>query len=73
MNKLEQILSELMKLEYDINAFCVVLKALKAYCEAKNDEELKMLIYIVERQVQVLGKQLADDITKLDEYLLEIK
>ncbi len=73
MSTLEEILTKLMKLEYDINAFCVVLKALKVYCEAKNNEELNAIIWLAEKQIQDLRKQLADSITKLDEYLLESK
>lgn len=71
MNTLEKILSDLMQIEYDINAFCVILKALKGYYEVKNNEELNAVIWMMEKQMQSFEEKLANNITSLDEYLLK--
>lgn len=73
MHTLEEILTKLMKIEDDIQAFCVILKALKVYHEEKNKEEINAIIWLTEKQIQEIEKQLDDSITKLDTYLLENK
>ena len=73
MNTLEKILSELMGVEYDIKALCVVLKALEKYYETSGIEEVNALICLVKGQIQTSSNQLANSITELDKYILESK
>lgn len=73
MNTLEKILSQLMGVEYDINALCVVLKALEKYYETSGIEELNALICLVKGQIETSSNQLANSITELDRYILEGK
>lgn len=73
MNTLEKILSQLMGVEYDINALCVVLKALEKYYETSGIEELNALICLVKGQMETSSNQLANSITELDRYILEGK
>lgn len=73
MNTLEKILSQLMGVEYDINALCVVLKALEKYYETSGIEELNALICLVKGQIETSSNQLANSITELDRYILESK
>lgn len=44
MNTLEKVLSDLMGVEYDVKALCVVLRALEKHYEAEGIEELNALI-----------------------------
>jgi len=73
VDKLEKVLSELMNVEYDIKALCVVLKALEVYYEAAGTEELKAVICIVKNYVGSSLNQLANSITELDGYLTHQK
>ena len=73
MERLENILSELMGVEYDVNALCTVLKALEAHYEAAGTEELNAVICLVKRHIESSLEQLANSITELDKYLLEKK
>lgn len=73
MNTLEKILSELMSVEYDMKALCVVLKALEKYYETSGIEELNALICLVKGQIETSSNQLANSITELDRYILESK
>ena len=47
MYSLEKILSELMGVEYDINALCVILRALEKHYETSGIEELNALIALL--------------------------
>lgn len=73
MERLENILSKLMGVEYSIDALCVVLKALEAHYEAAGIEELNAIICLVKEHIETSGQQLADSITELDKYLLSQK
>ena len=73
MNTLEKILSELMNVEYDIKALCVILKVLEKHYAEEGIEELNALICVVKGQIETLSNQLANSITELDRYVLESK
>ena len=71
MNTLEKILSELMGVEYDLKALCVVLKALEKHYESNGIEELNALICLVKGQTETSSKQLSNNIKELDKYILQ--
>lgn len=73
MNSLEKILRDLMNVEYDIKALCLVLKVLEKYYAEEGIEELNALICIVKGQMENSSKQLSNSITELDRYYLECK
>ena len=73
MYSLEKILSELMGVEYEINALCVILRALEKYYETSGIEELNALICLVKGQIENASNQLAKSITELDRFLLDSK
>lgn len=71
MNKVENILNELMVIDYDIKALHVVLRALEKHYEAEGIEELNALICLVKRQIETSSKQLSNSIKELDKYILQ--
>lgn len=73
MKKLEQILSELMNIENDMQALSVVLTILKIHYETNSSEELTAIICVAENEIKYTKSKLADTITELDYYLLEEK
>jgi len=73
MERLEKILADLMGVEYDVNALCVVLRALEAHYEAKGTEELNAVICLVKGLTETYSKKLANSITDLDRFLLDSK
>lgn len=73
MDRLEQILAELMGVEYEVNALCVVLNALEKHFETSGIEELNATIILVKGQTETYSEKLASSITKLDRYILDNK
>lgn len=73
MDRLEKILAELMGVEYEVNALCVVLSALEKRFEIEGTEELKAVICLCKRLTETYSEQLANSITDLDRYLLDSK
>ena len=73
MDRLEKILGDLMGVEYDINALCVVLGALEAHYEAKGTEELNAVICLFKGQTKAYSERLANSITELDRFILDSK
>lgn len=71
MNTLEKVLSDLMGVEYDVKALCVVLRALEKHYEAEGIEELNALICLVKGQIETSSKQLSNSIKELDKYILQ--
>lgn len=73
MDRLEKILAELMGVEYEVNALCVVLNALEKHFETSGIEELNSTIILVKGQTEMFSERLASSITDLDRYLLDNK
>lgn len=73
MDRLEKILAELMGVEYEVNALCVVLNALEKHFETSGIEELNATIILVKGQTKAYSDRLANSITDLDRYLLDSK
>ena len=71
MKRLEMILSELMRIEYDIKAFSVVIRALEKRYELEDAEELKAILCLFRGQTEACSAQLANSITELDRFLLD--
>lgn len=73
MNELEIILSQLMNIEYNMDSLCIILQILKTYYQTSGTDELNAIICIIENQLNDSKKNLANSMTKLDNYLLENK
>lgn len=73
MDRLEKILGDLMGVEYEVNALCVVLNALEKHFETSGIEELSAIIILVKGQTETYSERLASSITELDKFLLDKK
>lgn len=71
MDKLEQILEEILDIEHSTNALIVILKALEVQYEVTDNEELNALICLVKRHTEGSLQQLARCVTELDTYIIE--
>lgn len=73
MDKMEQILEEILDIEHSTNALMVILKALELQYEITDNEELNALICLVKKHTEGSLKQLQECVNELDTYIIENK
>lgn len=73
MEQLREIMGNFTEVEYHLESFSVVLKALEECYIYKCESDLAMNVHFYRTVVELLKKELGRGITEIDKFLLENK
>lgn len=71
MEKLRQIMSDLVDIEYSLQSFSSLLENLDEIYDLRHDEELKENVWLFKIIVDSLSENLSDRISEIDRFLLD--
>ncbi len=71
MEPLREIMSDLVGIEYSLEAFCSLLGDLKEIYELKQDESRKKNVWIFQLLLNSLSENLSDSISAIDRFLMD--
>lgn len=71
MERLRQIMSELVDIEYSLQAFSSLLEDLEEVYDLRHDEEQKENVWIFKMIVNSLSENISDRISEIDQFILD--
>ena len=71
MEKLRQIMSDLVDIEYSLQSFSSLLEDLEEVYDLRHDEEQKENVWIFKMIVNSLSENISDRISEIDQFILD--